>query len=170
VLALNLQRVRRIAFGGNMRTGLGGLAAALAVMASSGCSSGGWFLYVNPTSSPAFTAFIRPASVGISGAIVTGPLQVPCDVVIAASRTVDLQEVTIRMTDGSNLGGPTVTFPQSQLSSQFGSTRVVAGATQAFTLPCMAAPSFGTVILIGYVSGVDSSARVHRVTVERTWP
>jgi hypothetical protein len=153
-----------------MRTGLGGLAAVLAVVASSGCSSGDWFVYVNPTSSPPFTAFIRPASAGISGAIVTGPLHVPCEVVISASRTVDVQEVTIRMTDGSNLGGPMVTFPQPQLSSQFGSTRVVAGATRAFTLPCMAAPSFGTTILIGYVSGVDSHAQVHRVTVERAWP
>jgi hypothetical protein len=77
-------------------------------------------------------------------------------------------EVTIRLIDGSNLGGPMLTFPQPQLSSQFGSTRVVAGATRAFTLPCMGAAS-GSTIVIG-VSGVDSSAKVHRVTVERPWP
>jgi hypothetical protein len=151
-----------------MRTGFWGLAAVLAGFAASGCSSGDWFVYVNPSSSPAFTAFIRPAS-GISSAIVTGPLQVPCDVVISASRTIDVQQVTIRLTDGSSLGGPMITFPQPQLSSQFGSTRVVAGATKAFTLPCMAA-SFASTILIGSVSGVDSSAKVHRVTVERPWP
>ncbi len=152
-----------------MRTGFWGFAALLAGFAASGCSSGDWFVYVNPSSSPAFTAFIRPATVGISG--VSGPLRVPCDVVISAARTVDVQEVTIRLIDGSSLGGPMLTFPQPQLSSQFGSSRVVAGATKAFTLPCMAAPptSSGSTIVIG-VSGVDSSAKVHRVTVERPWP
>ena len=152
-----------------MRTGPWGLAAVLAGFAASGCSSGDWFVYVNPSSSPAFTAFIRPATAGISG--VSGQLRVPCDVVISAARTVDVQEVTIRLIDGSSLGGPMMSFPQPQLSSQFGSTRVVAGATKAFTLPCMAAPSTasGSTIVIG-VSGVDSSAKVHRVTVERPWP
>jgi hypothetical protein len=33
----------------------------------------------------------------------------------------------------------------------------------------MAASSFGSTIVIG-VSGVDSSAKVHRVTAERPWP
>jgi hypothetical protein len=153
---LDLQRVlwNRVQEAG-MRTGFWGFAALLAGVAASGCSSGDWFVYVNPTSSPAFTAFIRPATAGISG--VSGQLRVPCDVVISASRTVDVQEVTIRLIDGSSLGGPMMSFPQPQLSSQFGSTR--------------AAPSTssGSTIVIG-VSGVDSSAKVHRVTVERPWP
>src|SRR5262245_61901998 len=55
------------------------------------------------------------------------------DLRIAASTTVDLQQVTIHMIDGTNLGGPMVTVPRTDLVSQFGSTRIVAGTTRTFT-------------------------------------
>jgi hypothetical protein len=56
------------------------------------------------------------------------------DLRIAASATVDLQQVTIHMIDGTNLGGPMVTVPRTDLVQQFGSTRIVAGTTRTFTL------------------------------------
>ena len=45
------------------------------------------------------------------------------DLRISASTTVDLQQVTIHMIDGTNLGGPMVTVPRADLVGQFGSIR-----------------------------------------------
>jgi hypothetical protein len=91
-----------------------------------------------PTASstlPAITASINPEFIPGPGGFVCpgGPIASNFQVVIAASQTVDLNQVSIQMIDGSHLGGPMVTFPSPLLSSQFSSRRILAGTSRAFT-------------------------------------
>src|SRR5882762_2251644 len=55
------------------------------------------------------------------------------DLVIAQTRAANVfvDRVTLHLLDGSNVGGPSITFPRSQLNAMFGST-LVAG-TRAFS-------------------------------------
>jgi len=55
------------------------------------------------------------------------------DLVIAQTRAVNVfvDRVTLHLLDGSNVGGPLITFPRSQLTAMFGST-LLAG-TRAFS-------------------------------------
>jgi hypothetical protein len=53
-------------------------------------------------------------------------------IVISAGRTTELDQVTIRLLDGSHVGGPAVTFPRPGLTNEFGSTVIVAGDTRRF--------------------------------------
>ena len=50
----------------------------------------------------------------------------------AANLTVD--HITLHMIDGTNLGGPGLTFPQADLNAQFVNTFVHSGASRAFVL------------------------------------
>jgi hypothetical protein len=91
-----------------------------------------------PTASstlPAITASINPGIVpGIGGfACPGGPIASTFQIFISASQTVDLDQVSIQMIDGSHLGGPMVTFPSPLLSSQFSSRRILAGTARTFT-------------------------------------
>src|SRR5437867_4580177 len=54
-----------------------------------------------------------------------------------------LDSVTLRMLDGSNLGGPSVTIPSLELARRFGSTFIRAGTTRGFGL----SPSFDCVAI-----------------------
>jgi hypothetical protein len=53
-------------------------------------------------------------------------------VVTSMHRNVFLDDVTIHMIDGSNLGGPMVPFPRPTLNSMFSSTRILAGQSRVF--------------------------------------
>ncbi len=55
------------------------------------------------------------------------------DLLIAETRAVNvfMDRVTLHLLDGTNVGGPSITFPRSQLNAMFGST-LVAG-TRAFS-------------------------------------
>ena len=57
----------------------------------------------------------------------------------ATAANLSVDRFTIQMIDGTNLGGPMVTFPQPQLRSMFGTTVLVPGRTSVFALQ----PSFG---------------------------
>jgi hypothetical protein len=89
-----------------------------------------------PTASstlPAITASINPGIVpGIGGFVCPGPIASNFQIFISASQTVDLNQVSIQMIDGSHLGGPMVTFPSPLLTSQFSSRRILAGTTRTF--------------------------------------
>lgn len=54
------------------------------------------------------------------------------DVVVASSHTVDVSDLTIQLLDGTHVGGPSVTIPSAEMTSQFGSTRIVAGVQRTF--------------------------------------
>ena len=65
-------------------------------------------------------------------------------IVNAGVHDVTIDSVTIHMVDGSNLGGPSVFIPQSELSARFGSTLINAGTSRDFAVHpnfgCVAAP------------------------------
>src|SRR5438477_6078316 len=113
----------------------GSLAAALALSA---CSGG---VIVAP--SDASTAAVVSASIGVAatppgsfvnyGCAVTPQSAPAFDIVITTTRTADLESVTIRLINGSELGGPMITFPQAPLVTLFGTTRIVAGTPRTFT-------------------------------------
>jgi hypothetical protein len=48
-----------------------------------------------------------------------------------------VDRVTVRLIDGTNLGGPAITFPRPELNQMFGSTQVI--GTRAFAFQ----PLFG---------------------------
>jgi hypothetical protein len=54
------------------------------------------------------------------------------DLMISAADSVNLSGVTIRLIDGSSVGGPTITFPSPKLAAQFGNTSIVAGTSRTF--------------------------------------
>jgi hypothetical protein len=109
----------------------------LLTLALCGCDSNGGPLIAGSTTVGAsrtapVVVFISPGLSG-SAAFVAG-LPPIFDLRIVASTTVDLDQVTIHMIDGTNLGGPMVTVPRTDLVGQFGSTLIVAGTTRTFTL------------------------------------
>jgi hypothetical protein len=110
----------------------------LLTLAVCGCDSNGGpvtagsISTVSASRTAPVVVFISPGFSG-STAFVAG-LPPIFDLRIAASTTVDLDQVTIHMIDGTNLGGPMVTVPRTDLVGQFGSTRILAGTTRTFTL------------------------------------
>jgi hypothetical protein len=64
-------------------------------------------------------------------------------IITAGVRDLTLDSVTLRMIDGSNLGGPSVTIPSLELGERFGSTFIRAGTTRAFGMN----PSFDCVAI-----------------------
>jgi hypothetical protein len=62
-------------------------------------------------------------------------------IVNAGVHDVTLDSITVHMVDGSNLGGPSVTIPQPELSARFGSMLIAAGTTRDFAVR----PNFGCV-------------------------
>jgi hypothetical protein len=113
-----------------------GLVAAFAFPAcdDEGPSAAMAFVPTASSTLPAITASINP---GIPGPVVFacpgGPIASNFQIAISASQTVDLDQVSIQMIDGSHLGGPMVTFPSPLLTSQFISRRILAGTTRTFT-------------------------------------
>jgi hypothetical protein len=87
------------------------------------------------------------------------------NLVVAALQTVTMSSVTVHLSDGSNLGGPSVTLPQASLTSQFGSTVIVGGATRTFGFDPQFGP-FGTPLsLSANLLFVDMSGMSHVVFV-----
>jgi len=91
------------------------------------------------------------------------------DIRIAASTTVDLDQVTIHMIDGTNLGGPMVTVPRTDLVSQFGNTRIVAGTTRTFTLSPTLVVSNSARSVVANVTVMDTRGVAFGVTAESAW-
>ena len=113
------------------------MAIVAAAVAIAGCdrttSSRGTLIALAPT--PVIAAQISPQTLSLFAAT-------PCpsgtafttqfDLVIAqtGARDVFIDQVMLRLIDGTGLGGPSVTISQPQLNSMFGST--VVGSTRAF--------------------------------------
>ncbi len=60
-------------------------------------------------------------------------------IVVASGQDLTVDSMMLHMIDGTNLGGPSVTIPSSQLNAQFGTTIVRAGTSRAFPVQ----PRFG---------------------------
>jgi hypothetical protein len=120
-------------------------AVILVALALWGCASEVSWVPSGPSATSGIDASIGP-STSAEGALFVGRMndtrkfdddrrhgERAFDLVISASRRVRLHQVTIRMIDGSNLGGPMVTVPQAQLVEHFGSIDIAAGARRTFT-------------------------------------
>ncbi len=88
------------------------------------------------------SAFVQIPAVGLP-CIVPDSTSVAFDLAISTSRTVDLNRVTLRLGDGSTVGGASVTFPAPLLTERFQTTMVPAGATRVLTFN----PPFGCALL-----------------------
>jgi hypothetical protein len=80
--------------------------------------------------------------------------------ITAGLQRLTLDSVTIHMIDGTNLGGPSVMIPSSELATQFGSLFIDAGSTRAFALrPTFACTSISPRSLRGNALVVDAQGR-----------
>jgi hypothetical protein len=109
--------------------------AALVVVACENTTSGSRAdIGFSPTA--AIAAQISPQTLPFAvftSACAVGPVfTTGFDLVIVQTRPVNvfMDRVTLHLLDGTNLGGPSITFPRSQLNAMFGSTLVV--GTRAF--------------------------------------
>ncbi len=88
------------------------------------------------------SAFVQIPAVGLP-CIFPGPTSLGFDLAITTSRTIDLNRVTLRVGDGSSIGGPSVTFPAPLLTERFQTTSIAAGTTRVLTFN----PPFGCAVL-----------------------
>lgn len=88
------------------------------------------------------SALVQIPAVGLP-CVVPASTSLAFDLAISASRTVDLNRVTLRVGDGSNLGGASITFPTPFLTERFQTTVIPAGSTRVLTFN----PPFGCSVL-----------------------
>jgi hypothetical protein len=115
------------------------LASAVALW---GCEGGGVIVVSpnRPSSQPPLVASIgRSAGWSLVDPLADKGTATPAvALAIYARSAIDVQQFTIHMIDGSNLGGPMITIPKTELTARFGTTHIAAGMTRTFTLK----PSF----------------------------
>ena len=165
-----------------MRTTILGGGVLLLTVALGGCDChnrgcGGPFAAAISTAGVSTVApvvvVIRPASFGTS-AFLDGVFSPIIDLRISASATVDLQQVTIHMIDGTNLGGPMVTVPRTDLVGQFQSTRILGGSIGTFRFhprfDWKNPPKNPPRSVAADITVKDSRGVAHTVTAESPWP
>jgi hypothetical protein len=164
-----------------MRTLFLNAVAALIALASWGCAEGGFGqLPTGPGGTPGVLAAIGPSAALEEEPPFLGPPLRPhnggrryhrpaFDLVIITSSRVNLHEVTIRMIDGTHLGGPTVTVPQPELVRRFGTTEILAGTKRTLTFR----PEFEWTddprAVAADVSYTDDRGLMQQVTAEGSW-
>jgi hypothetical protein len=116
------------------------------------------------------TAPQAPAFVGF-GCFAHSQVSAAFDIVIVASIPIHLSQVTLRLIDGSNLGGPMVTFPQPALTAQFGTTDVLAGIPRTFTFrPEFQCGADRPQHVAAQLALMDLAGAAHGITVTAPWP
>src|SRR5262245_55017327 len=173
---MEFERPARAARVTTMAAGCLGLAFAITLSA---CGDGAQGTYGSPTvpsNLPAVNASMNvtatPQDLAFWGSSCVGNPRVAAtfDVVIAASRPVDILDMTTTLIGGES-PGPAVTFPQPDLVRQFGTTRVLAGVPRTFSLrpafPCNVGVVRSAVAKVTYVNP-DGSATV--LTISRPLP
>lgn len=110
---------------------------------------------------------IRPS---LSGSVVVVDSSPIIDLRISASTTVDLDQVTVHMIDGTNLGGPMVTVPRADLVGQFGNIRILGGSIRTFTLHPRLRWTNPPRSVAADITVKDSQGVAHTVTAESPWP
>jgi hypothetical protein len=162
-----------------MRTFISACCVTVLALALSACDRAvatGAAITTAPSVSPALVASIR--SVGVpyapgfaipgvaaNGCIVYSNRGAAFDIAIVTSTRMDLNHVTIHLIDGTNVGGPMVTFPQSELTTQFGTTRVLPGIARTFTFrPQFPCGSIGANQVSAQLTLVDSTGAARSVS------
>jgi hypothetical protein len=85
-----------------------------------------------PETAAQFSPHILPFAAVTSSCAVGPVFTTGFNLVIFQERPSFLDQVTLHLLDGTNLGGPSVTFPRSELNGMFGSTLVVSSRAFAF--------------------------------------
>src|SRR5690242_18183848 len=105
-----------------MNRQLSGAAAIVLALAVSACEGGGSPSAPDGSSDAPVTASLQALSaqptapfVGVGTGVGVFTFNPSFDLLVFATRTVDLSSVTMQMIDGSHLGGPMITMPSSQL-------------------------------------------------------
>jgi hypothetical protein len=92
-------------------------------------------------------------------------------VYVTSHSTLDLDEVTIQLMDGSNRGGPMLTVPRAGLTQQFSTVRITAGRGRTFgfrsTLPCAAAKPYA---VTAYLNVSNEQGAAYRITAQGAFP
>jgi hypothetical protein len=126
---------------------------------------------------PGATAVVFGPSASTTASVAIAPQLLACSpfgtsftlVVAASSRDLFVDNVGVRLGDGSNVGGPMVTFPDPELRRLFGSTQVRAGGTRAFGFqPALACGGFFGRSLFVDVGLVDITGARQTMTVSGT--
>ena len=155
-----------------LRSRILGSGATLVALALFGCDSGPASITATmqgPSAVAPVVVVIGPAMSGLAPFFLG--VQSPIfDLRISASTTVDLHQVTIHMIDGSNLGGPMITVPRTDLVGQFGTTSIVAGSTRTFTLRPKFVWTTPPKSIAADITVKDSRGVAYGVTVESPWP
>ena len=111
------------------------LVAALAVAACDDViSRRGTSIAFSPTPEIAaqFSPQVLPFALVTSSCAVGPVFTTGFNLVIFQERPSFLDQVTLHLLDGTNVGGPSITFPRSQLTGMFGSTLVVSSRAFSF--------------------------------------
>lgn len=139
--------------------------AALAIVSCSlvmvGCEGSPFPTSPAPKNPVASASVVTPATVTASAFMCGGLQLVDRDVtlVVTAGRSnVFLDTVSLRLGDGSNINGQSVTFPRAGLDAQFGSTLVRVGNSRSFLLrPAFACASLRPRLIAADIVVVDES-------------
>jgi hypothetical protein len=100
---------------------------------------------------------INPVALCVTGGLLTTDLNV---VVSSTGAGLFVDQVTLHLIDGTNLGGPGVTFPQPDLNARFANTVVLAGSSRSFGLTATFRCGTSAPLAIqGVVGVVDTSGR-----------
>ena len=147
-------------------------AALVTLLASAGCEQSITGAAIAPAPVPAAVAVIttgpvifNPFTSCVTAAVVTPNL----NLIITSARDVTVDEVTLHLIDGTNVGGPGITIPRTNLNGGFANTIVRAGTSRTFVL----APTFSCGVVLprsirGDVGIVDPAGA--RTTLVATVP
>jgi hypothetical protein len=123
--------------------------------------------FASASIAPRFGVFGAPLIFNCSA---TTAAVLPLDLVFTAIDTANVTNVTIRLLDGTSVGGPSVTFPQPDLRSQFGTTIVVAGATRTFGFRPLFTCARRPLTVAADITFLIGGGRTQRLTVAGSLP
>jgi hypothetical protein len=144
--------------------------AVVAIGVAVGCDAPGKGTYGSvsaPSSTTALTAAISPV-VGVFGTPCVANIvnDTAFNLTINAFATIDLNQVTLRLNDGTTLGGPSVTFPADSLRAQLTTTRFNAGSSRTVVLQPFFGCSFVTApFLFADLLFIDGAGGAQTLTV-----
>jgi hypothetical protein len=130
------------------------LATIVTVLASAGCEQSITGAAIAPATVPAAVAVITTGA-GIfnpfASCATAGFITPNLNLIITSARNVTVEEVTLHLLDGSNVGGPGITVPPVGLNSAFANTIVLAGTSRTFVL----APTFTCGVAVPHAIRAD---------------
>jgi hypothetical protein len=122
---------------GSVQNAVFAVATAVTLLVSAGCEQSATGAAIAPATVPAAVAVISTGSQVINpfASCATAAFVTPdLNLIITSARDVSVEEVTLHLLDGSNVGGAGVTVPRADLNGMFANTIVRAGISRTFVL------------------------------------